>query len=134
MTHGTTPQDVNKHVSLTDIKEGMDVHDSAGDKVGTVASVMFGEGYNDDFGAEGVVIVNNTAFNDSQPRAAVVRTNAEVEDSMPDSLRGRLQQYGYIIVDTGLLKNNRYAAADQISSVSGGRVNLSVHKDELLKE
>jgi histidyl-tRNA synthetase len=54
------------------------------------------------------------------------------EEKIPDEFRKRLQRYGYIKVDTGILTADRFASAAQIADVTDDRVDLNVTKDELI--
>ena len=55
-------------------------------------------------------------------------------ESLPEELRERLEQKGYIAIDAaGLFAGDRYATADQIARVADDRVLLSVSSDELAR-
>lgn len=111
---------------LAQIKEGMAVLDSAGQRIGTVEEVYFGTGsdeveaYTDDRGGGG--------SSDMEPDVA--DTYAPGPD-LPDVLRRRLLRHGYIRIDTGILENH-FATADQVAGVSNDTVRLSVPHDELV--
>jgi hypothetical protein len=53
-------------------------------------------------------------------------------DDLPREMRRRLLRDGYIRVDTGILKADRFVTPDQISSVSDENVYLSVMSDDLI--
>lgn len=115
---------------LIQIKEHMPVYDSAGKKIGAVKTVQFGD---EDLERPGVET--------STARTAEVIGNQLTEDlakafktgnQIPVELRKRLERYGYVKVDTGVLASDRYASADQIANVTADRVDLNVTKDELI--
>lgn len=117
---------------LIKVREEMEVYDSTGDKVGTVKAVQFGDEDLERPGAE-------TTTTQSQPKAgenSLVDDFARAissDDRSPDELLAQFERYGYLTVDAGLLRSNRYVRADQITSVSGNRVELNASHDELLK-
>ncbi|MDQ4077383.1 MAG: PRC-barrel domain-containing protein [Chloroflexota bacterium] len=118
---------------IAQVREGMDVYDSEGDKIGTVKDVFAGagsdvvEGY-----AEGVDTVRRT---ESYPGDSILEDFAEVfdADDMPNEMRERLLQHGYIQIDGGLIGGDYYALVDQIAGVSREGVRLLVESDELVK-
>lgn len=115
---------------LSRIYEGMEVYDSDGEKVGKVDYVRFGE---EDLGELGTQAATpsqmaedkNTLFDN----LADVFTDA---NDIPETLRGRLLRYGYIKIDTGLLKSDRFVESTQIAGIVDDHVNLHVTRDELL--
>lgn len=115
---------------LSRIYEGMEVYDSDGEKVGNVDFVRFGEEDTGELGTESATtsrtaVDKNTLFDS----LAEVFTDA---DDIPDTLRERLLRYGYIKIDTGLLKSDRYIESTQIAGVVEDHVNLHVTREELL--
>jgi hypothetical protein len=115
---------------LSRIYEGMEVYDSDGEKVGKVGYVQFGEEDTGQLGTESATVSRtgddkNTLFD----HIAEVFNGA---DDIPEALRGRLLRYGYIKIDTGLLKSDRFVEATQIAGVIEDHVNLHVTRDELL--
>ncbi len=51
---------------------------------------------------------------------------------IPDEVRERMLRHGYMRIDTGIIRSDRYAMLDQVSDVSGARVDLSVSRDDLI--
>jgi hypothetical protein len=116
---------------LTQIHEDMPVYDRTGKKIGAVKNVQFGD---EDLERPGVE--TSTAEAPAETDDNIVDYVAEVfatVDRIPEEFRKRLQRYGYIQVDTGLLTSDRFASSDQIANVTTDRVDLSVTKDELIK-
>lgn len=115
----------------TDIHKGMDVYDSKNDHIGKVADVRFGDANPDDpatgvpegpGGAENPTIVDQFA-------------QALWPTDMPDALRARLEREGYVELDAdGILHKDRYILPDQIASVSGDKLVLTVTRDHLVKQ
>jgi sporulation protein YlmC with PRC-barrel domain len=116
---------------LTDVQQGMEVYDQAGDKVGTVSRVVFGVG--DTLTEERVT---PTGIDLSvREEDSIVDNIAEVfagESNMPEVVRKRLVNDGFIQIDAGLLHSDRYATPDQVANVGDDRVTLNVAGDELI--
>lgn len=115
---------------LTDIREDMPVYDRENNKIGTVEEIRFGDEDLERPGAETSTaqkakVVGNTLVDDI---ARAIR----VDDRLPEEIRSRLQRYGYVKIDTGLLTSDRYVIADQIEKVSADRINLKVGQDDLI--
>ena len=113
---------------MSRINEGMDVFDRTGDKVGEVDYVYFGE--IDPTTPE----VEATTPSDRDPReASVVDIVADAfrADDLPEELRERLQMHGFIRLNTGMLRSDRYVLPEQIASVTSNAVHLNVKLDEL---
>lgn len=115
---------------LTMIREGMPVHDSTGDKIGTVDLVQYGADEDRGRGAAEPGDISDRADNSFVDDIA----NAFTSDGLPEAVRSRLLQDGFIRIDAaGLFAADRYVLSDQIADVSGGRVTLRVSRDELPK-
>ncbi len=115
---------------LTQVHEDMPVYDRTGKKIGAVKTVQFGD---EDLERPGVEtstaqtakVVGNELMEDF---AKTLKTG----EHLPVELRKRLQRYGYIKVDTGILASTHYASADQIANVTDSRVVLNVTADQLI--
>jgi hypothetical protein len=122
---------------LNTIREGMEVRDSTGDKIGKVRRVQMG-GIDPVDAEESAREAGPTG---SEPNAYDARLLGDLaraftrdDDSMPDEVRLDLERKGFIQIDSsGLLAADRYAAADQIASVEGGDVVLRVAADVLTR-
>jgi L-alanine-DL-glutamate epimerase-like enolase superfamily enzyme len=116
---------------LNRIREGMNVYDLSGDKVGTVREVYFGTG-------AGFKATPQTA---DEPDTATDNPIYNVlaglfgdDSDLPDTLRSRMFHDGFIRINTdGIFASDRYALAEQISEALGDDVQLTVNYDELLK-
>jgi hypothetical protein len=125
---------------LLQIREGMDVLDSGGDKIGTVRRVQMGGG-NDPADAarqsrEAAGPADDVAVGYDAPLATdlVSAIFSGGGDGIPEEERQGLQLKGYIEIDSrGLFSANRYATAEQIASVEGDNVVLNVAGDALVK-
>jgi hypothetical protein len=94
------------------VREGMQVADAAGSEIGKVVLVKMGD-----------------------PEAVTVAHGPDAEPHLPDELAERLLRMGFIKIDRkGLLKQDVYAAADEIDSVDRNLVRLSVPVDGLATE
>jgi hypothetical protein len=101
----------NTTFRLTGVREGMPVYDLYNAKVGTVKHMQF----------------PNEAADDSMP------ADDSAIDNAPAPVRTRLLKSGFIKINTGLLRRDAYATADQIEYVGGDGVQLSVSRDTLTR-
>lgn len=108
---------------IAGVREGMRVVDADGNEVGKVDEVQLGdpeaasthgEGRPSDGFMEGIA----SAFTDTGP------------DVHPQ-LAARLTRTGYVKVDPGLGRKDRFAAADQVQRVADDVVYLTVGEDQL---
>ncbi len=106
---------------LTQIREGMAVYDCYGIRVGIVeyihvsrTSAVEGKGYHQD-------ALMTDVFGLRLP-----------DNEIPDALRHRLQQEGYIHIDGGFLTPDCLATFDQIANVQANAVMLNTCRDDLV--
>jgi hypothetical protein len=123
-----------RNTILDQIHEGMHVHDSHGDDIGTVLKVFFGA-VSDEMHERGKGPA--TAPDPEMREDSLVDNLAEAfsaDEPLPEALRGRLLRQGFIRIDTaGLFASDRYATPDQIESVSDDTVRLNLSKDDLIE-
>ncbi|MGV3650472.1 MAG: hypothetical protein ACO1OK_03545 [Devosia sp.] len=115
---------------LRDIREGMSVYDRDQHKIGTVERVKFGD---DD---PSTPEVEATTSSEPPRQDSLIENIAEAfaPDDIPEALRQKLLQQGFVRLDTsGLFASDRYILPDQILGVSDDKVTLKVSKDELAK-
>ena len=108
-----------------DVRKGMDVVDSTGEKIGEVEDVKFGDD-------EAV----STEGSQQQSGNGLVKqfVDAIWPDDMPEAERAQLQRAGYVLLDAdGMMHRDRYIQPHQIAGVSGDTVNLSVKRDDLMR-
>ncbi len=125
---------------LPQIREGMNVRDSGGDKIGTVQRVQMGGG-NDPADAErqsreaaGPVDGAPGAYDAPLATDLISTVLSGGGDDIADEERLDLERKGYIEIDSrGLFSANRYATTEQIASVEGDDVVLNVAGDTLAK-
>ncbi len=116
---------------LESVSEGMKVFDSGNHEIGTVEYVKLVDtdpATGEPLAAEG--------DDPEQRRPSLIANLAEAfsDDDVPEAIRERLLQQGFIRMDAdGLFAADRYVLPDQISAVSGDRVTLNVSKDQLQK-
>lgn len=117
--------------SMEMIEEGMTVVDLAGEKVGKVEYVQFGD-------PEAVTTEGNDL---ERPAGGFVGDAAmsvfgdEREPDVAEPARSQLLRYGFIKVDgPGLFAKDRYVRADLVGNVSDAIVTLKVSKDQLPRE
>ncbi len=119
------------NAQMTQIHNDLPVFDSAGEEIGKVTYVQIGD---EDPSTPDVEVAT-----DQRP---AVGNNSFIEDladvftpetNIPDEMMARMRRYGFIRIDTGLLRSDRFALADQIAHVRHDRVTLNVRQDELLR-
>jgi hypothetical protein len=120
--------------TLTHIHEGMGVFDRNDRKLGSVEEIYFGES------EESAGLSDRGPQDDSrlEPPAFAFGGTTSLTDE-PDApgdnkdvLRNRLLREGYVKVDRGLLAKDVYILPEQIASVTGDSIRLSVSSDELI--
>lgn len=123
---------------LTQVREGMDVYDINEQRVGTVESVAFG--------SMGAASPGNTIAEATGPATGdnweapgedtFFEDIAEAlygEEELSETVRSRLLREGYIKIDSsGLFASDRFVLPEQIASISGDRIQLSVPEDDLI--
>jgi hypothetical protein len=123
---------------LEKIHEGMKVYDSEDKKIGSVERVYLGavspeqdelgKGPAEDYDA-GAMDREDNIF-DFFARGAV----ASDDDEDIEQIQSQLKRYGFIKIDSsGLFDADYYAMPDQIASITGDQVRLSVLKDDLIE-
>jgi len=107
----------------------MDVRDVSGKSIGTVRDVYLGAPESIS-GSPGAEPTDQAAeLGEGTPLASALLP----PDPLPREVVERLRQHGFIRIDSaGLFASDRYAAAEQIASVSSDGVRLAVSRDELL--
>lgn len=116
---------------LAQIHEGMKVYDRLHNEIGTVEYVRMSD---DDPTTEEVEAVTPGNPAERDDSLIDVIADAFAPDGLPDEIRDRLLQQGFIRIDSsGLFAADRYVLPDQIMSVSGEAVTLNVSRDELVK-
>lgn len=112
---------------LTHIKEGMKVLDVNGDKVGKVDSVRFGDENYEQPGVE------TTKVNYGDNEDTYIDIIAQVYDpiDIPEEIQARMYRHGFLSIDSGFLKKDRYVLLSDVARISEDEVYLSIAKDEL---
>lgn len=117
------------------IHKGMTVYDSNNKKAGTVKDYYFGAS-SDEMEQHGVGAA--TAPDPSLRHDTLVDDVAKElfdKDNLPDEMRQRLINEGFIRIDSGgLFSSDRFAIADEIDHVGGENVYLNVPRDGLLRK
>lgn len=125
-----------RHNILNTIHEGMTVYDSTGDRIGTVDFVHFGAASDTQqdlgTGAAAPGPADSVQMRDDSLIDAFAEVFAPGE--VPDELREKLMQSGYIRLDAdGLFAADRFITPDQIASVRENDIELNVSRDQLIK-
>lgn len=117
---------------LAQITEGMKVYDRLNNEIGTVERVQMSD---DNPATVQVEATEPAPLNERDD--SFLDNLAEVfapDDELPEELRERLLQEGFIRIDSaGLFAADRYVMGDQITSVADNKVMLKVSKDELIE-
>jgi hypothetical protein len=125
-------QSILKHV-----RQGMEVKDSADQRIGTVKDVYFGADSDEmmKHGAGAATAPDPSVRKDSLVDD-VARGLFDVDgENLPEEMRQRLLNEGYIRIDTaGLFRSDRFILPEQIARVDGDHVHLNVSTDSLLKD
>lgn len=120
-----------QHNVLRSVHEGMKVFDASHKEIGRVDWVQFGN--------------DNPSTEDAEARATEGMEKREDSlidnvvdafrvDDLPEPVRQRLLMQGFIRIDAaGLFAADRYVLPEQIGSVSGDELMLTVDKDALMK-
>jgi hypothetical protein len=112
---------------LNYVQEGMDVYDRRGNKIGKVGLVFSGADEYETGGADQPILgLDETLVPDAVRKLFP-------PDRVPDVVRKRLFQIGFLKINTGLLGSDRYVLSNQIETVLSDSIYLNVDKDEMLK-
>ena len=110
------------------VTEGMTVVDLAGEKVGKVEYVQFGD-------PQAITTAGNEdQAGDTGPLGVLGRAigGGGGEPDVPEPARSQLLRHGFLKVDgPGLTDTDRYVRSDLIGSVADDTVTLRVHKVQL---
>jgi hypothetical protein len=107
----------------------MHVVDAAGKDVGKVEDIRMGDP--EAATTEG----NEPRRGDSAMDLVAEAFGREAEPDVPEPLRSRLLRDGYLKLDSAnLLEADRYVAAKYVRGVQEDRVQLSVARDDLIRE
>lgn len=112
---------------VNQIREGMRVIDAAGDEIGEVKSVSFGDPQAAT--TEGEEIDTGNTFVDDLVTPFAGGGDLDVAEPA----RSRLLRMGYVKIDgKGWFDKDRYARMDEVAGVSGDEIRLRVGKDQLV--
>jgi len=114
---------------LAHIEEDMTVVDVNDDKIGTVEYVRFGD---EDYTEEGPETVSGYE-REGASENTFVDMIAEVfnPDDIPEPVKARMYRHGFLKVETGLFKDDRYVLLDEVARINDDTVHLTITKDDL---
>ena len=129
---------------ITLVREGMTVFDAAGEEIGTVDQVQMGDpsavttmgqdagdGGGGGLAAAPAGLAGGSGGGMGGAGGGITAYGGGGLD-LPESFAADLRRVGFVKIDgKGLFSRDRYAAADEIATVSGDGVRLSVGKDAL---
>ena len=115
------------------IKEGMEVYDRLGKKIGTVTDMYFGSSSAEtEKHGSGATTAPEPDMLDNTFMDDIARVFAP--DQLPQAVRDQLLQNGFIKINgDGLFSRAKYVMPNQIDSVAGNRVDLRISRDNLIK-
>ncbi len=115
----------DEHGPISMVREGMKVIDASGDEIGKVDMVRMGDPSAVTTAGEQTTGSGNLL---TDLGAAVFGTDV----ALPEAVAARLIRHGFIRVDgKGWIDTDRFVRADEIASVGGDTVTLSVPKERL---
>jgi hypothetical protein len=114
---------------LNRIQPGMHVVDAAGKEVGKVEDIRMGD-------PEAATTEGNEPRHGDTPMDLVADAlGHEAEPDVPEPMRSRLIRDGYLKLDgPNLLAADRYVPARYVRGVADDRVQLSVGREDLIRE
>lgn len=125
---------MNTRKWLAAVRDGMDVFDRNGDKIGTVKQIYFGAAGDE---VEGGYVQGDIGDGDLERDRSnflfdeVAEAIAGVSD-IPEEVRERLLQHGYVQVDRGLLQSDGYVLSEHVVNVTDEGVTVNVDDDDLI--
>lgn len=120
-----------QHNVLRSVHEGMKVFDASHKEIGRVDWVQFG---NDNPSTEDAEARTTEGMEKREDSLIDNVVDAFRVDDLPEPVRQRLLMQGFIRIDAaGLFAADRYVLPEQIGSVSGDELMLTVDKDALMK-
>lgn len=120
-----------QHDVLRSVHEGMKVFDASHKEIGRVDWVQFG---NDNPSTEDAEARTTEGMEKREDSLIDNVVDAFCVDDLPEPVRQRLLMQGFIRIDAaGLFAADRYVLPEQIGSVSGDELMLTVDKDALMK-
>lgn len=124
-------EDPRRNDLLAQIKEGMDVVDVDGDKVGSVRFVHMADINDaDNVGAEGQD--PDQGFLDLVPDDSGDGGGLLDAIGLGDRVTERMERSGYVRIDaSGLFSGQKYVQPNQIGGVEGDTVRLTIDKDQI---
>lgn len=120
---------------LLRVREGMDVLDADGERIGKVRELFFGTSSSSALShGTGAVTTTGVDLDPARDDFVDILANALVgPERIPDTLRARLRREGFVQIDSaGLFAADRFAMPDQIRRVDD-RVHLNVKRDDLIR-
>ena len=114
--------------TLSNIREDMTILDTAGEEVGKVKFVHYGDEDPNRPGPEAATpSVEDHGEDTLLEEIADVFTDVDI----PKEIQDRMHLNGFIRVDMGLLQADGYVMMDQIKAVSGDKVHINISKDNV---
>jgi hypothetical protein len=124
-------QEMGDRRILRSIREGMPVVDADGDEVGTVDKVFLGD-LSDEMIEDRGAGATSPAFDMAQRDDLIaVLADALMPNELPEELAERLMNNGYILMNVGLFRRDRFIMPDRIAGVYDGKVRLTVSRDQM---
>ncbi len=122
------------NASLTGVRDGMEVRDVNDQHLGTVRFVKMGDENPLEPGIDTVTVSGAEYGREgSSIVEEVVETLVPDEsDDLPETVRNRLLREGYIRVDTGVFRSDRFVTPTQIAQIGEEIVVLNITKETFM--
>ena len=133
MNHEFTPVMENHGTStLGEVRMGMNVYDSTGEYIGDVSYLYLGAATQEEV-ERGTGPARDLALeNDDDDSFVEMLANTFTTEEIPEEMLARLRQHGFLRIDTnGIFASDRFATAEEISSIEEDGVHLTVAYDQL---
>lgn len=126
------PIEIDQRTILEQTHDGMNVYDADGERLGHIEHVFLGTDVDtlQDYPADATAVTTISIWGKILDHVLDALFG---EDDLPESLRNRLINDGFIQVEgEGLFDSDRYILREQIADIYGNDVHLNVTKDELI--
>jgi len=133
MTQSPLTGPADKQDPLALVREGMRVYDRNDKEIGKVSGLFMGAAADQ---YEGSGVIPETAAG-SEPVAGDTSgldfpELLDPNGRLPAVLRNRLRYNGFVRIDSGLFRSDRYALREHVAAVAGDQVRLGVAAEELI--
>lgn len=118
---------------LDEVRSGMSVYDSTGERIGEVSYVYLGAASEKEL-ERGEGPARDLAIDDAGNNSFVeMLVGAFSAEEIPAEMVERMRRHGFVRIDSnGLFASDRFATAEQVATVTKDQVHLNATYDQLL--